>query len=320
MARMGLSAVCIILALSAALLGCSADGPITTESTAAFTSTSDETTERASTTTTVSASPAMDALIPLDYEQDFSALAYSGTWIYSEASGASKLGFVYADEKGASVTFRFVGSHCAWLAKTSDKYGKAKVTVDGDTATTVDLYSETTTWRHVVWEVSDLAFGTHTVSIAWTGKKHTAAKGTNINLDVIQVTGALLSRYQQNDKNVEYSGAWRTNETEVASGGSYALSHTSGAGVSVTFTGVQLDWYAKTGPPYGRAWVTVDGGDPTTVDLYSDEEAWKQLVWSSGCLEMGSHVVTIEWSGEADPKAEDTYINVDCFEVAGLLD
>jgi len=55
----------------------------------------------------------------------------------------------------------------------------------------VDLYSATTLHDQKVWETGTVAPGTHTVKIEWTGTKNAAASGTNINLDAVDVTGAL---------------------------------------------------------------------------------------------------------------------------------
>ncbi len=64
--------------------------------------------------------------------------------------------------------------------------------------------------------------------------------------------------------------------------------------VTVQFTGTSLTWVTKMSPRYGKARLTLDGGTPTIVDLYSATEVWQQKVWQSGTLEQGTHTVTIE--------------------------
>ena len=46
--------------------------------------------------------------------------------------------------------------------------------------------------------------------------------------------------------------------------------------MTATFTGTYLAWVTKTAPYCGKARVTLDGGAPTMVDLYSAAEANKQ--------------------------------------------
>jgi trimeric autotransporter adhesin len=170
-----------------------------------------------------------------------------------------------------------------------------------------------------VWEAKSLPFGDHTVKIQWTGKKRTAAEGTCVNVDAIEIVGALIGQYQQNAARFEYSGTWKTTKNEAASGGSFTLTKTSHSSMTVNFTGVQFDWIAKKGPAYGKAQVMLDDGLPVTIDLYAADELWRQVVWSSDRLEMGAHVVIIRWTGLKNAKATGTYINVDALEIAGAV-
>jgi hypothetical protein len=89
--------------------------------------------------------------------------------------------------------------------------------------------------------------------------------------------------------------------------------------VMVKFTGTYLAWIAKKSPVYGKAKVTVDGGTPVTVDLYSAGTLWQNKVWDTGTLSAGPHTVKIEWTGTKTAAATDTNISVDAFEVIGTL-
>jgi hypothetical protein len=305
-----------VLVLS--LAACSG-GDITSSS--STTTTARQPAEVIETTTTVSSTTTLPITVwqTVRYEESASVLVYKGAWTRSSAPLASNGRFVHTNSSKGSVTFEFVGTYCAWLAKTSDQYGRAKVTLDGQSASTVDLYSKSAVWAHVVWETKTLPFGAHTVTISWTGKKAKASKDTRINVDAIEVVGAMVGRYPQNDKRFVYSGKWSTTQDAKAEGGSFALTKFTGSSVTVNLTGIQVDWFAKVGPAYGKAKVTVDGGDSTMIDLYSDEELWRQRVWSSGRMDMGPHVVKIQWTGTKDPESTGTYINIDGFEIAGVL-
>ena len=125
------------------------------------------------------------------YQQSDAHLKYAGTWKTTSAAAASGGSFVFTDSSGSSVTIRFTGTHLAWIAKKSPVYGKAKVTLDGKSLGTIDLYSATTEWQQKVWGTGTLKSGSHTVTIAWTGLKRTAAKSADINIDAVEVTGTL---------------------------------------------------------------------------------------------------------------------------------
>lgn len=128
---------------------------------------------------------------PLRYEQNDGHFIYAGTWTTSTAPSASAGNFRWANTKGSSVTVTFVGSYLSWIAKTSPVYGRAKVTLDGGTPVSVDLYNATEIFKQKVWETGPLVPGTHTVKIEWTGTKSSAATDTNIGVDALDINGTL---------------------------------------------------------------------------------------------------------------------------------
>jgi predicted small secreted protein len=318
MARRVLAACIVVLAACSLLAACST-APDTTTTAGAGAKATTKTTQAPTSSTSTSTTLSVETWPPVSYDQGTPGFTYAGGWTYSSAASALRGSFLFAEKAGATLTFRFIGNYVAWLAKTADVYGKAVVTVDDQEPVTVDLYSKSPMWRHLVWETKDLALGEHTVKIECTGKKRTAAKGICINVDSIEIVGALIGRYQQSNESFTYAGTWKTSKSASAYGGSFALAKTSGSRVTVKFTGVQIDWYAKQGPPYGKAQVILDGGKPVTIDLYSPDEQWKQNVWSSGRLAMGPHTLVIKWTGSKNSKAEGTYVNVDAFEIAGKV-
>jgi hypothetical protein len=305
-----------ILVLAVLVGACSGE---TTTSTTTTSSTASETSTTSGTTSTTATSlPAADSQA-IRHQQTEPRFTYSGTWKKSSAAEASKGSFVYADSSGASLTIRFIGTHLAWIAKQSPVYGMASVTVDGGDPATVDLFSLDTLWQQTVWETDTLAEGSHTVEIEWTGTKGTAATGTNINVDAIDVDGVVTGLYQQDNAKLVYSGNWTTTSNASASGGDFAFADSSGSSVTINFNGVELDWFAKQSPAYGNAQVTVDEGSPVTVNLYSADVLWEQMVWSTGILTLGSHTVEIAWTGTKDASATGTNISIDSLDVTGTL-
>ena len=253
------------------------------------------------------------------HEQSDPRFTYAGAWTTTSATGASGGSFAFADSSGSSVTIRFIGTHLYWIAKKSPLYGEAKVFLDGNSVGTVDLYSATTVWQHTVWGTGALSSGAHTVKIEWTGLKPAASKGTYVDIDAIEVDGVVTGRHEQNSASLVYAGAWSTTSNTSASHGSFAFADSSGASVTVHFTGIDLAWIAKRSPAYGKAKVTLDGGSPVTVDLYSASGLWQQKVWSTGILASGTHTVKIQWTGTKPAGASAANINVDAFDVTGTL-
>ena len=206
-----------------------------------------------------------------------------------------------------------------WIAKKSPAYGKAKVTVDGGAAKIVDLYSTSTSWKQKVWDSGALKAGPHTVVIAWTGQKTDGSTGTNINIDAIVVAGVVAGLVQQDNAKLVYVGTWKKTTASAASNGSFVFSDSTNASVTLVFSGTNVVWLARTGPTYGKAKVTVDGGEAKTIDLYSAGTKSQQKVWDSGALSLGTHTVKIVRLGTKNTASNGTSINVDAFNVTGAL-
>jgi len=98
-----------------------------------------------------------------------------------------------------------------------------------------------------------------------------------------------------------------------------AFTAAPGAGVTITFSGTRLTWIATTGIAFGKAQVTLDGGAPVLIDLYSPSNLYQQAVWSTGLLANGAHTVTIAWTGQKNPAAVYTYVDVDALDMVGAL-
>jgi hypothetical protein len=254
-------------------------------------------------------------------EETATQLAYSGAWIslteQSDSAGRCKR----ANGAGATVTVTFNGTYLAWVAKKGSSYGIAKVTLNGTTAQTVDLYSSKTLYAQKVWESGLLAPGLHTATIEWTGTKNAAATGASICVDAFDVAGQVVSftRFEETKSQLTWAGTWKRTSTGSASGGSFKFADSSGAAVTIAFTGQALEIVAKKGPTYGQAKITLDGAQTSTVDLYSGAVEWGATVWSSGLLTDGAHTVKIEWTGTKSPAATGTNIDIDAVRVIGTL-
>jgi L,D-transpeptidase catalytic domain/Putative peptidoglycan binding domain len=266
---------------------------------------------------------------PARCQQTDCRLLYAGTWYNNNAAPSASGGsFRYSNNSGASVTVEFTGTYLAWVAKTSPLYGIAEVTLDEGAPVTVDLYSATDLWQQRVWETGVLTSGAHTVTIQWTGGMNLAATDSYIGVDAFEVVWTLEddpalaptpTRYEQTHSRLVYGGTWCSNNAAPsASGGSFRYTDVPGASVTVTFTGTYLAWIARMSPLYGYARVTLDGGTPVMVDLYSPDSLFQQKVWSTGTLPSGAHTVRIEWTGSTNPAAMGSNISVDAFDIAGL--
>jgi cell wall-associated NlpC family hydrolase/N-acetylmuramoyl-L-alanine amidase len=256
------------------------------------------------------------------YQDNNSLIATIGSWGSSSASTASGGTFRWLNSPGV-MTVKFSGTYLGWIGKRAPQYGKARVTVDGGTPVIVDLYSPTSQYQKSVWDTGLLAQGDHTVSIEWTGTKNPSSSACNIAVDAFDLIGSLVQapgpeRHQQDaTSDFKYAGIWSTSSTWSASGGSFTYADSPGASVNVAFDGTYLAWYATKGPGYGKAQVSLDGGTPFLVDLYSPYNSYKQRVYNTGLLADTAHTLSIYWVGQKNPAAWGTKIDVDTFDLLG---
>jgi cell wall-associated NlpC family hydrolase len=265
-------------------------------------------------------SQAQAAGLPTRYQDTDRNVVYTGLWENSAATSATG-GCLRRIDKAGSASITFAGTYLAWIAEKSDRNGIAKIAVDGVDKGTVDLYSATTSSAQSVWNTGTLNDGTHTVTIEWTGTKNASAKASTISLDAFDIIGtpaspAGLTRHDQADANLKYSGTWANFTTATAYGGTYARTSAGSASVTVNFNGTYLSWVATVGTTLSKALVSVDGGAQQTVDLARPAVSYQQGVWATGVLPSGNHTVTITRDANG---VSGSFISVDAFDVVGTL-
>jgi SpoIID/LytB domain protein len=128
------------------------------------------------------------AKAPPRYEQTQPTITYAGSWATFGATGASGGNYKRANTSGASVTIDYNGTYLGWIATKGTTLGKAKVSLDGGTATTVNLAATAVAYQQLVWSTGSLTAGSHTVKITW-DTSNTAGK--YISLDAIDLVGTL---------------------------------------------------------------------------------------------------------------------------------
>jgi hypothetical protein len=114
------------------------------------------------------------------------------------------------------------------------------------------------------------------------------------------------------DAIVIYSGTWTkkqgpVNESQDYRGGTLGQTRESGAYVDIPFYGQSAEVEYALNNSRGIAEFYVDGQLADTVDLYSSTPLNHQVVFSTGSLAAGAHVVRIRHTGEANPAANQGY-------------
>ena len=143
--------------------------------------------------------------------------------------------------------------------------------------------------------------------------------GTNADGSSNIFTYVATTAVQQSDPRIVFLGTWNTLSSPYASGGSLTYGATAGCQFTVTFEGEYLALIARTGPDFGKAWVTVDGSEADYVDFYSEISHYQQVVYNTGMLEPGQHTVTFKWADMHTACSTGFAINVDAVQVLGTV-
>lgn len=230
----------------------------------------------------------------------FSALRYvSSVW---EEVPASWSGIAYtrddwqlsgnsrvSDVEGASFEYSFIGAGVRWLGSKDVNCGVARVYIDDALVDAVDTYASATISSAVLYEVTDLFPGNHTIRVEVSGDKNAASSGTaliSLGLQRLQPKWTWVS---PSDPLMWYSSsvsAWNTqspSEYKAAVAGAY---------FECTLECASIAWMGSKWGGRGQADVYLDGDYKATVDLNENLGDLQQL-WSATGLPFGEHTLKV---------------------------
>ena len=123
-----------------------------------------------------------------------------------------------------------------------------------------------------------------------------------------------IHRYDERSLYGTVQGNWALYNQPSASGPGLAYASESSASAEMTFFGSSIKWIGGKAFIGGIAEVYVDGNFQGSVDLYSAESRWQEVLFSKNSLGPGMHSIKIVATGDKNPMSHGTYIFVDAFE------
>lgn len=84
---------------------------------------------------------------------------------------------------------------------------------------------------------------------------------------------------------------------------------------TVSFKGTRVDLYGARDPSHGIAAVSIDGGPESKIDFYATSRADMSLVWSSGFLSAGNHVLKVRVTGTKHASSKGFVVPADRVDV-----
>ena len=123
-----------------------------------------------------------------------------------------------------------------------------------------------------------------------------------------------ITRIEEDDPSITYSGNWYTNGSPGNSGSTAALTNATGARAVVTFTGTAISWIGVADRWNGLATVTLDG-EPRKVDGWAETTRYQAVLFTVSGLSIGPHKLSIEINHERGPNGEGSWVWLDAFDV-----
>jgi len=135
-----------------------------------------------------------------------------------------------------------------------------------------------------------------------------------------------VSHWQDTNPDLKYSAGWTKSSNNFNWSGSGVsnlpelpvTAHetaTAGENMTVSFRGTAVSWIGYRGPDAGIAQVTVDGGAPTQVDMYSPTATFQPIVWTLTGLADATHTLKIQATGTKNAAATGARVVVDALDI-----
>jgi hypothetical protein len=123
-----------------------------------------------------------------------------------------------------------------------------------------------------------------------------------------------VTRIEQTDPSIVYTGMWYSNYESPNSGGSAALTNAKGATATLSFTGTGITWIGVLDPYSGIAQIYLDG-TPNTVDTYGPTTLYQQPLFDVHGLAPGTHTLSIQILHQRDGETDGSWIWIDAFDI-----
>jgi photosystem II stability/assembly factor-like uncharacterized protein len=131
------------------------------------------------------------------YENNRDAINYVGNWKTVKSEKYSARSISYSENYEASANLTFIGTGVRWIGTKSDNLGIAKIYIDNQFKGDIDQFDLQRKNTVNLFEINNLTFGPHTITVKAVNKKNKKSKGTRIEIDCFDVIlnkNAILSK------------------------------------------------------------------------------------------------------------------------------
>src|SRR5260370_29999161 len=117
-----------------------------------------------------------------------------------------------------------------------------------------------------------------------------------------------VTRFEQDDPRITYTGTWYPNTSTLNSAGSSILANLKGSQVIVTFNGTGISWIGTSDPFSGLAYVYLDGAFNQIDTGNAGATLYQQALFTARGLSPGMHTLTIEVTHSHDAGTNQSWI------------
>jgi SpoIID/LytB domain protein len=258
------------------------------------------------------------------FQESDKRLGYAGRWVSDTGTAHSGGGYRYSSAMGSTVKATFRGTSISWIGPKASSYGQAEIWLNGVKQPMVSQYTPSTSAQQVVWSVSGLPEGEHTIVIRVAGTREAASSGNLIVVDAFDVANENLpdlsgtglpftGQAEETDPAIRYVGTWHSGTNPAHSGNGYRYARDPDTYAIIEFTGTAIYWIGPKHASYGTADVYLDGVKRGTVSQYAPSTTFQQKVWSATGLSSGTHTLVIRATGTKEAASSGNTIVLDAF-------
>lgn len=199
---------------------------------------------------------------------------------------------MYCTTAGDYAQLLFTGTGISFWTNKNTAGPKIDVTIDGTpvSGSPFDMYAATTVADTVLFTVTGLSLGQHTLKLTARSDANASSVGHTFLVDQADVTTTNATSNLWT-----YSGTWGTASNANTYTPTIHSTTASGAYAEMPFTGTGIAFDTVKGPGYGKVDVTVDGvavtGSP--FDLYAASNTYKQRIIDISGLTNAAHTLRI---------------------------
>lgn len=110
---------------------------------------------------------------------------------------------------------------------------------------------------------------------------------------------------------IVYTGTWGVGSNASHYGGTMQYTSTTSSYAVISVRGTRIKLYGYTASLYGIAQLYFDGVSQGTLDFYSAVATFQQLMWDSGDVAAGAHVLRLEYTGTKNASSTGYTVDID---------